>query len=400
MRHTLVCLTLACSFCLLGGADWLQYRGTSNNPIAPTSKLPLTWSDKENVAWKMPIPGRGVSSPIVVGDRVVVTCNDGVNQQQLLVLCFDVKSGKRLWSRKFWATGRTYSHPTSAVAAPSPASDGKRIFAFFSSNDLICLDLEGNLLWYRGLAHDYPKAGNDIGMASSPLVIDDTVVVQIENQGDSFATGINTQTGESRWRVERTAHANWASPIALPGQGERKTVVLLQSPSGLTAHDPSTGKQVWSYDEMCSGVASAVAVGDRVFLPSNGLTVLKFTDQSASPEIEWEASKLNPGSGGPIIYKDRVYAVNGGVLKCGAVEDGKILWQLRIQGRHWATPIIAGNRMYLIDNKGVAKVVELGDKGKIIGESDFGETVMGTPAVSGNSLFVRSANHLWKISSP
>ncbi|MEZ6108579.1 MAG: PQQ-binding-like beta-propeller repeat protein [Pirellulaceae bacterium] len=103
-------------------------------------------------------------------------------------------------TRRFWATGRPFSHPTSANAAPTPVSDGERIYAFYSSNDMVCLTLDGDLVWYRGLTFDYPKAANDVGMASSPVIAGDVVVVQIENQGDSFVAGIDRLTGETRWR--------------------------------------------------------------------------------------------------------------------------------------------------------------------------------------------------------
>src|SRR6185503_14861072 len=151
----------------------------------------------------------------------------GARQEKLYVLCFDAKSGRELWRRQFWATGRTFTHPSISTAAPTPVSDGERVFAFFSSNDLACLTLDGDLVWFRGLGHDFPKAGNDIGMSSSPVVADGTIVVQIENQGDSFAAGIDTSTGETKWRVNRDKLANWASPVILPGQGKRKALVLL-----------------------------------------------------------------------------------------------------------------------------------------------------------------------------
>ena len=160
-----------------------------SNSVSPDAQPPAEWSETKNVAWKVELPGRGPSSPIVVGDRVIVTCSSGVKQDRLHVLCFDAKDGKRLWERQFWATGRTLSHPASANAACTPASDGKLIFAFYSSNDLACLDLDGNLKWFRGLAYDFPHAGNDVGMSSSPLVVGDVVVAQVECQGDSFAAG-------------------------------------------------------------------------------------------------------------------------------------------------------------------------------------------------------------------
>ena len=224
-------------------ADWREFRGPQGSSLAVNAQLPLQWSDKENLAWKVPLTGRGPSSPIVVGDRVYITSSDGARQDKLAVTAFDNKTGSEVWRRQFWATGRTLSHPDSANAAPTPTSDGQRIFAFYSSNYLACLDLDGNLLWYRGLAHDFPHAGNDAGMASSPVVSGNTVIVQVENFGDSFATGLDVATGETRWRLERTALSNWCSPTILKRK-DGKEVVLLQSPKILTAHDPATGARI------------------------------------------------------------------------------------------------------------------------------------------------------------
>lgn len=378
-------------------ADWAQFRGPQGTSAAANASLPTTWGEKENVAWKVPVPGRGPSSPIVVGDRVIVTASDGVIQERMHVAAYDVKTGKQAWHRQFWATGRTYSHPDSANAAPTPASDGKRIYAFYSSNDLVCLDLDGNLLWFRGLAHDYPKAGNDVGMSSSPVVIGETVVVQVENFGDSFAAGLDASTGETRWRHPRKQVSNWCSPTAFK-QADGKELVLLQSPGLLTAHDPMSGQQVWQFEAACKTIPSTVAVGGRVYVPANGMVALDLTEGTA-PKVAWESPQLNPGSASPILVGDRIYTMNGGgVLTCGDVASGKNLWQLRVGGTYWATPVVAGNLMYCINQDGKTKIVKLDDKkGEIVGEADFGEKIQGSPAIAGNALFVRSDKHLWKI---
>lgn len=391
-------LLLACGTCWFAGADWAQFRGPDGTSVASSVTLPTTWTDTQNVAWKAELPGRGPSSPIVVGNRVVVTSSDGPIQERMLVVAYDAAGGKQLWRRQFWATGRPYSHPDSANAAPTPASDGQRIFAFYSSNDLVCLDLDGNLQWYRGLAVDFPKAGNDVGMASSPVVIGDTVVVQVENYGDSFAMGIDTATGETRWRVPRRAGMNWASPTRFDVAG--KSLVLLQSPGMLTAHDPRTGEQVWQFEASCESIPSVVGVKNRVYVPAGGLTALDLTDGTA-PKLAWEAKQLSSGSASPIVAGNRVYTMNNaGVLACGDADSGKMLWQLRVGGRHWATPIMAGGLIYCINQEGKAKVIKPGDeRGEVVGESDFGTRIQGSPAVSGNALFVRSDKHLWKITS-
>jgi outer membrane protein assembly factor BamB len=383
-------------------ADWAQFRGPAGTSVAADAKLPTSFNvaEKQNVAWRADLPGRGPSSPIVVADRVVVTCSDGPLQEKLIVACFDAKSGKSLWRRQFWATGRTYSHPDSANAAPTPASDGKRIYAFYSSNDMICLDLDGNLQWFRGLAFDYPKAGNDVGMASSPVVVDDTVVVQVENLGDSFAAGLDATTGETRWRTPRRASMNWTSP-AVFRTPQGRNAVLLQSPKVLTAHDPKSGEQLWQFEADCQTIPTAVGTDGRVYVPAKGITALDLSEGTA-PKVLWDSNQLNPGPASPLVAGNRIYALNrAGVLSCGDVATGKSLWQLRVGGTHWSTPIIAGGRLYCVNQEGKARIIGLSDaKGELLGEADFGERVQGSLAVAGDALFVRSDKHLWKIASP
>ncbi|MDP6467935.1 MAG: PQQ-binding-like beta-propeller repeat protein [Pirellulaceae bacterium] len=380
------------------GADWLQFRGNNGASVSLDEAPPDSWDGETNIAWRSELPGKSASSPIVVKGRVIVTSSSGVNQDRLHVLAYDVETGRQIWSRQFWATGRTLTHPFSAVAAPTPASDGQRIFAFYSSNDLICLDLDGNLLWYRGLAFDFPKAGNDIGMSSSPVVADETVMVQIESQGESFAMGVDVATGETRWRVDRARNPNWASPVVMPGKRGGKTSVILQSKTGLVGHDIRTGEQLWKFELPCETTPSLAVSDDRIFVPANGLTALDLPAGATTPALAWNSSQLNPSPASPIVAGDRVYAVNGaGVLSCADLKDGKRLWQVRIGGRHWSTPVLAGNRIFCVNADGKAKVVQLGESGKIVGTNDFGETVLGSPAVSDGALYVRSNRYLWKI---
>lgn len=162
--------------------DWRQFRGPQGTGVSDEANLPTVLDAKKNIAWKIPLPGRGLSSPIIVGDRIFVTCSSGARQERLHVICFNAKDGTKRWERQFWATGRTICHEKISVAAPTPASDGERIFAIFSSSDLICLDLDGNLLWLRGLMRDYPNASNSLGLSSSPVVADGTLVTQVERR--------------------------------------------------------------------------------------------------------------------------------------------------------------------------------------------------------------------------
>jgi outer membrane protein assembly factor BamB len=400
-------LSIALTFCYLVvafcAADWLQFRGPESNSASPDAPPPVQWSETDGIAWKAELPGRGPSSPIVVGDRVVVTCSSGIKQDRLHVLCFDAHSGKPLWERQFWATGRTLSHPSSANAAPTPASDGRLIFAFYSSNDLACLDLDGNLKWFRGLAHDFPHAGNDVGMSSSPLVIGEVVIVQVECQGDSFATGVDKLTGESRWRIPRPREASWASPTVLRGATPQQDLVLLQSPSQITAHDPASGQQRWAYRVACDGISSAVASEGTVYVPSKGMTALK-PSLGPEPDVLWNAPMLQPGAASPLIDGRNLFAINrAGVLVCANAADGQIVWRVRLEGEFWGTPVLAGKRLYCISQKGQGQVVQISDdgrRGEIVGGGQLDGTFQCSPAISDGALYVRSDQHLWKIAAP
>jgi outer membrane protein assembly factor BamB len=395
---------LLAGFVLTAGADWLHFRGSDNRSVATSERAPLALAKDEsgterNVAWKTRLPGRGVSSPILVAGKVIVTSSSGFDQDRLHVVCIDAKTGAIDWERQFWATGRTICHPTSSVAANTPASDGKRIFAFFSSNDLACLDLEGNLLWYRGLTHDFPTAANDVGMSASPLVLGETVIVQVENKGDSFAAGLDAQTGATRWKIPRPAEMNWTSPAVLRGPSHDEDLVLLQSPARFTAHNPRTGEQVWSYEVACSTIPSPVAEGDLVYVASTGLTALRYQPTGRTAEVVWTSNALAPGSASPVVYRGRVYAINGaGVLLCGDATTGDVKWKLRLKGQFWATPVVAGEHMYIFNQEGLAQVVHLGDtEGEIVSRGEFGEPVFGTPVIADGAIYVRTDGQLWKI---
>lgn len=397
-RFLPLCFAAVATVCLTG-ADWLQFRGTDISGVSLDSSIPATWSEDQNIAWKVDLPGRGLSCPIVIGDKVVVTASTGFHQNRLHILCFDRSSGETVWHRQFLATGRTMTHPKMCNATPTPASDGERIYAFFSSNDLACLDLDGNLLWYRGLTYDFPNASNSLGMSSSPIVVDDTLIVQVENDAESFATGIDVLTGVSRWKKDRPKKANWTSPT-YSKNADGSSLALLQSSAGIEAVDPKSGETAWEYNDGASTIPSSVVSSDYVFIPSNGLTVLRTGDGNPS-DVLWNENRLGPSTPSPVVVNGRVYVINrAGVLQAADMTTGNILWRLRLTGPFSATPIVAGKHMIVFNEKGSGQVVDIsGEEGELVGTNELAETILGTPAVSGNEMFVRSDGHLWKIAA-
>lgn len=206
-------------------ADWRQFRGPQASSVSTETKVP---QDTLKIGWTADLPGRGLSAPIIVGEKLFVTCASGPDQSTLHVICFSTSDGHKVWERVMKATGRTMTQSKTCVAAPTPCSDGKTVFALYSSNDLFAFDLDGNLQWLRGLTYDYANASNSLGMAQSPLVVDGTLVVQSENDSESFAAGIDAKTGVNKWKMDRPKAANWSSALEWKGG-----VVALQSSKGI-----------------------------------------------------------------------------------------------------------------------------------------------------------------------
>jgi len=397
IRWTWAILVLAaCS-----GSDWLQFRGTDNRSVSDEKHLATTFADDENVAWKAPLPGRGPSSPIVVDGRVVVTCSSGPRQDRLRVLSFDAATGERQWERQLWATGSTICNPYGAVANNTPASDGSSIFAFYSSNDLVCFDLEGNLKWLRGLTYEHPTTRNEAGMGSSPLVVGGVVIVQLENQGESFVAGIDAADGTTRWRLERQPDAVWCSPTVLRGNTPDDDLVLLQTRGRFTGHDPRTGEELWVYEADCHTIASSTTSGDCIYLPANGLHALRYDPAARRVEPLWYEQRLRGGNSSPVVHDGRVYRIKSpAILVCADAADGGVLWQVRLKGPIWATPVVADGHLYAVNHDGLVHVVRLGEQGALVGTSQIDAGILASPAVAHHAIFFRSDAHLWKVALP
>jgi len=383
---------------LLAGADWRQFRGTDSSGLA-SDTLPQEFGPNKNVAWKAELPGRGLSSPIVVGDRIFVTASSGPRGDRLHVLAFDAKTGRQLWQRTLWGTGPTACHPKTCMAAPTPASDGKHVVALFATNDVICLDLDGNVRWVRALYEENSGATDGRGLASSPLIVGGTVVVHIETQNTSFAAGIDLKSGANRWRLERPREYCWSSPVALPGATPAEALVLLQGSTRLSACDPATGDEVWYLERENDAIASSVVAGKVLYMPSpKGLAALELQPNLAPPKVLWEEQKLGPTTASPVVLGGRVYCLRGPILVSGDAKTGEVGGQLRLTGPFSASPIAAGGLLYCVNETGQVHVVKPGEKeATLVATNALGETILGTPAVANGAMYLRSDRHLWKI---
>jgi outer membrane protein assembly factor BamB len=393
-------VTLSAAWLLQGtsqicAADWPQFRGPDGSAVSPEKGLPTRWGPTENIRWKADLPGRGVSSPVVAGGRVYVTACTGYKQRRLHILCFEAASGKQLWERQLAATGNTQCNPKTCMAAETPATDGERVYAMFATGDLACLDKDGDLIWYRSLTGDYPTITNIVGMAASPILWKDLLFVPMENEGESFAAALDKHTGQNRWKMPRNRGINWVTPQLFNNAGRAE--VLFQSSGETTAYDPLTGSKLWTYTGGISQVATPLVAEDQVVVTGGEFIVLRPQKEKMTPEVGWRTSRLRTEYASGLYYQGRLYTLAGPALSCGDGATGKILWQERLKGPFWASPVAADGKVYVVNEEGLTTVIEVGEKQRVVSRNSLGETILATPALADGAIYLRSDQHLYCI---
>lgn len=385
-------LTLTVTLTLLAG-DWPQFKGANGTGVSDEKDLPVTWGKDKGVKWKAELPGRGVSSPVVAGGRVYVTCSSGPRDDRLHVVCFDVASGKQLWHRQLQGTGGTACHPKTCMAAPTPVADETGVYALFATADLAAFDKDGNLRWYRSLVGDYPTITNQVGMASSPILVKDRVIIPMDNEGDSFLAAVDTKYGKNVWKAERPKGVNWVTPLVRESGG--KTEVLFAGGKGLTAYDAASGEQRWEYKDAPGSIPTATLDGDMLYYPGGGVTGVKLGDKGVTGEPTVRA-KVKGGSASPLVYHGKIFTVDGqnGFISCADAATGKLLYDERTKGAPYsASPVAGDGKVYCLNEAGVTTVLNADSAtADVLSTNDLGGETPATPAISGGRLFIRTDN--------
>ena len=377
-------------------ADWPGWRGPGGSGVSDEKGLPSRWSESENVRWKAELPGRGLSSPVIAGGKVYVTASSGVKQDRLHVLSFDAVTGRKLWERQLWATGDTQCHPKTSMAAPTPASDGARVYALFATCDFAAYDAAGRLAWYRSLTRDYPDLSNQVGMAASPVLWEDLLVIALDTDSAAFVVAVDTATGANRWKTERPRGINWTTPVFFR-RGSRAEVVV-QSGRGLTAYEPRTGEVRWVHEAGLDPIASPVAGGEVLFAPGGNISAILPAAGDEGPRVLWTSPRIKASTASPLHYESRLYAIaSAGILACADAATGDVLWQERLQGPFSASPVLGDGKLYCVNEEGVTAVVDLRAENRVVAKNPLGEEILASPAISGGSIFFRSDRHLHAI---
>jgi outer membrane protein assembly factor BamB len=424
------------------GIDWPQFRGIAATGIADDRPLPTTWSVAEgrNVAWKTPLPGLGLSSPVVWGDLVCLTTAisaqkdaaikpglygdiqavDDASDHEWRVLCLDKKTGKTAWERTAnRGVPRIKRHPKSTHANSTLATDGKRLIAFFGSEGLYAYDLKGKLLWKKDLGlldagfFQVPEAQWET--ASSPVLHDGVVVIQADVQKGSFLAAFDARTGKEKWRTARADVPTWGTPT-VHAVGGRKQVIV-NGWKHIGAYEFDTGKEIWKLAGLGDIPVPTPVVHDGLVYITNahgkaGAPVYAIRETAkgditlaegttSNEHIAWSTSRDGGYMCTPLVYRGLVYIVRfNGVLTVYDAKTGEKKYQERFAGgtsAFTASPVAADGRIYFANDDGQVFVVKAGPAFEILATNDMGSPVLATPAISEGRILVRTASELVAI---
>ncbi len=395
MRSLFLVMILAAPFAL--GADWTGFRGSEGLSTSPERNLPTEWSAKAGLKWKVDLPGRGLSNPVIAAGRVYVTACTGYRQRRLHVLCFEQATGKKFWERQFTATGSTACHPMTNMAAPTPVTDGQTVYALFATADVVALDRDGNLLWCRSLVSDYPTVANQVGMASSPVLAGGLLIVPMENVGDSFLAGLDRKTGANVWKVERSRDINFVTPLVTKIAG--REAVVFHGSGDVTAYEPTTGKQLWTFPAENASTIPSVTAGDgMLFVPGGQFLAMKTSQPMETPAVVWRSARMSLGYTSPVHHDGKVYGVTRVGIVCLSAATGERIWQQRLEGPFAGSPVVADGKLYVVNQAGTTTVLDIrGEKPKILATNDLSDKILATPAIADGNVYLRSDTTLYCI---
>lgn len=405
-RFSLTVLLIASCQFPASAENWPGWRGPTRTGVTSDTGIPETWSSTTNVLWKTPLAGKGTSNPVVWDDRVYLTASLGRDQSELHVLCYDRDSGNLLWRQQLWGTAPTLFYPVSGMAAPSPVTDGAHLWAFFATGDVFCFDRDGQLLWQRALSEEYGVFENRFGASSSPLLFEDTVIVQCDHYGESYVIALDKLTGANRWKADRPGvWLSWSSPQLMPIE-DRHELILIGS-ERLDGYDPRTGEKLWTVRGLARECVPTPVIGDGYLIAVSGPNGAHYAIRPGGrgdvtdSHILWKNERGTSFVPSGILVGPRYYVADDkGVASCFDAESGKLLWRKRLDGRFTASPVSAEGKVYFTNEKGESVVLDAARREYAeLARNELGEDVYASPAISQSRLFFRTANQLICVGS-
>jgi outer membrane protein assembly factor BamB len=415
--------------------NWPQLRGPGAMGVAADNPaLPDTWSATENVAWKVPVPGRGWSSPVVWGNRVFLTTavskgeiekvKEGLyfggerpkpkDEHEWRVLCFDLKTGKTLWD-KLVHQGVPHQprHLKNSYASETPVTDGERVYAYIGNVGLFTFDMDGNPLWNR--EWEPVKTRYGWGTAASPALHQDRIYVINDNDEQSFLTALDTKTGEVIWNKDRDEGSNWSPPFVW--ENTLRTEIITTGSGKVRSYDLD-GNILWTLGGLSSITVTVPFahdgllyfgsgyIGDKkkpffAIKPGASGDISLDSEETSNDFIVWCQKTSAPYMPTPVLYRDRLYILlDRGLFSCLDAKTGTVLYDRERLGKSasfTASPLAYNGKIFCFGERGETAVLEAGDTFELHHVNELGELIMATPAIAGDSLLIRTSGHLYRL---
>ena len=432
-----LCLLLASNLLAADdGVYWPNWRGPTGNGVAPHGDPPTTWSETQNVRWKVELPGLGNASPIVWEDRVYVMTSKPTDaaayeaekeaarqraerrerpgglrpvEQSFVVVALSRADGRIVWERTVATqTPHEGHHQDNSWASGSPVTDGEILIAHFGSFGTFAFDLEGTELWSVDLGDMTTR--NGFGEGISPSIAGDRVIINWDHEGDSFIVALNKATGEEIWRRQRDEVTSWATPLILEHDGRSQAIVPATGRS--RGYDVETGEEIWSLAGMTvNTIPSAVHRDGVVYLTSGfrgnmlqavSLAAAQGELSDSSDAVLWTYDRDTPYVPSMLLYDDQLYFLKrlDNILTSLDVETGEVVYnQIRIDGLQnvWSSPVGAAGRVYITSREGSTVVLEHGAEYNVLAKNQLDDRFDATPAIVGDEIYLRGKNNLYCI---
>ncbi len=372
------------------------FRGPGGNGISYHKNIPVLWdaTTGENIIWKTKIPLHGYNSPIIWEDKIFLS---GATSLKRDVYCIDRNTGKILWTVD---VKNIQGSPTKSPkvtddtgqAAPTLATDGKRVYAIFANGDIIAIDMNGNQVWARNLGN----TGNHYGHSSSLMLYQNILILQYDTKTSPKLMGLSVSTGETLWSAPRKVKISWASPVVV-NTGSQTEIFIAADPD-VSSYDPVTGKENWKIDCIFGEVGPSVAYCDGIVYAVNEYAKLIAIKTGETPEIIWESDDYLSDVPSPVATPKLLFmATSYGAVICYDAKNGEIFWEQEYDNGFYSSPMLAEGKIYLMDMTGIMHIFSAENTFVSLGDSPIGEDCMTTPAMADGKIYIRGNEHLFCI---
>ena len=388
--------------------DWSQWRGPRGAGVADAGSPPSTWSRSEHVVWSAELPGWGTSSPVVRDDQVFVTSQTGqANQPMLWLLCFDRTTGRELWRQSVEPGVNQNTHEKSNLAVNTPLVTSDAVYLAFGNAQIARYSRAGERVWQREYLRDFGDPKMAWGYSISPVLAAGAIVFGWDHHtGPCFLLGLDPQTGQTAWSVDRPIGTAHATPLRVTSHG--RELLLVPGKNRLTAYDAPTRKELWVYGEG-SGPYNGEIISSPV--EHEGVVYLQLWRQSTihairlnaegAPTPLWVSEQPGPVEPSLLVYQGHLYSwMDNGVLACLEAATGHERYRQRLGGEANSSPVAAAGRVYVNNTLGQTFVVRAGPEFDLLATNDLGERISASPALLGDQLLMRTDSHLWLLGNP